>query len=74
VLTKKENPAEYILEVIGAGTSKKKSVDAEIDWPEIWKKSKEYSAVHEELEKLAIDTSNADQKKASTYLSSCHFW
>lgn len=41
----KENPAEYLLEVIGSGA----------DWPEIWKNSKERAQIQEELEKISTD-------------------
>jgi ABC-type multidrug transport system permease subunit len=43
-----ENPAEYILEVIGAGVSGK----ASSDWPAIWKASSEYQSMQSELENL----------------------
>ncbi|TVY36200.1 ZEB2-regulated ABC transporter [Lachnellula subtilissima] len=42
------NPAEWMLEVIGAapGTA------TEIDWPAVWRASPEYQATHRELERL----------------------
>eukprot|EP01127_Copromyxa_protea_P011667 TRINITY_DN2955_c0_g1_i1.p2 TRINITY_DN2955_c0_g1~~TRINITY_DN2955_c0_g1_i1.p2 ORF type:complete len:436 (-),score=86.34 TRINITY_DN2955_c0_g1_i1:660-1967(-) len=47
-----ENPAEYILEAIGAGVNGKSIAD----WPEVWKKSKEYVSVQEELKTITDDT------------------
>jgi ATP-binding cassette, subfamily G (WHITE), member 2, PDR len=43
------NPAEYMLEVIGAAPGAK----TEIDWPTIWRQSQEYREVQEELTRLA---------------------
>lgn len=43
------NPAEYMLEVVGA-TSKHGS---NIDWPAVWRTSPEYQGVHRELDQLA---------------------
>ncbi|KAF2769646.1 putative multidrug resistance ABC transporter [Teratosphaeria nubilosa] len=42
------NPAEWMLEVIGAapGTS------TDIDWHQVWRNSPEYKATHEELERI----------------------
>lgn len=42
------NPAEYMLEVIGAAPS----ATTDIDWPEVWRKSREYQQVQEELGRL----------------------
>lgn len=42
------NPAEYMLEAIGAAPG----VQTFIDWPTIWKESDEYAKVQEELSKL----------------------
>ncbi|KAF1841024.1 opaque-specific ABC transporter CDR3 [Cucurbitaria berberidis CBS 394.84] len=42
------NPAEYMLEAIGAAPGH----ETEIDWPSVWKNSKEYSDVQAELAKL----------------------
>ena len=49
--TKEENPAEYILEAIGAGVNGSSSVD----WVEAWQKSPEYKSVQDELGNLAND-------------------
>ena len=46
--SKGTNPAEYMLEAIGAAPGFK----THIDWPEVWKSSKEYKAVHAELARL----------------------
>ncbi|OZJ03620.1 hypothetical protein BZG36_03735 [Bifiguratus adelaidae] len=43
-----ENPAEYILEVIGAGINGR----AKQDWTEVWRNSPEAEAVKQELETL----------------------
>ena len=42
------NPAEYILQVIGAAAGSK----TEIEWPEVWQRSQELVAVKAELEAL----------------------
>jgi ATP-binding cassette subfamily G (WHITE) protein 2 (PDR) len=42
------NPAEYMLEAIGAAPGAK----TEIDWPAVWKKSTEYEGVQVELARL----------------------
>ncbi|KXJ87301.1 ABC transporter CDR4 [Microdochium bolleyi] len=45
------NPAEYMLDVIGA-TARSKA-NSNVDWHEIWRSSPEYSVVQEELARLA---------------------
>ncbi|ENH69570.1 ABC transporter CDR4 [Fusarium oxysporum f. sp. cubense race 1] len=45
------NPAEYMLEVIGAAPG----AHTEIDWPEVWSKSREHENVQQELERLAAE-------------------
>ncbi|KAF8477639.1 ABC-2 type transporter-domain-containing protein [Russula ochroleuca] len=45
------NPAEYILDVIGAGAT----ATTEIDWDSVWKNSPEARVVDEELETLLQD-------------------
>jgi hypothetical protein len=42
------NPAEWMLEVIGAAPG----TETNIDWPAVWRKSPEYNEVHRELEHL----------------------
>ncbi|KAI8577910.1 hypothetical protein K450DRAFT_266269 [Umbelopsis ramanniana AG] len=46
-----ENPAEYILEVIGAGINGK----SKQDWTDVWRNSKEARAIKAELETLNAD-------------------
>lgn len=46
--TPDENPAEYILEAIGAGVNGKPSQD----WPELWKQSQEFNDVQNELSNI----------------------
>lgn len=43
------NPAEHMLEVIGAAPG----AQTDIDWPSVWRSSREYSEVHEELDRLS---------------------
>ncbi|KAK0365332.1 Multidrug resistance protein [Friedmanniomyces endolithicus] len=45
------NPAEWMLEVIGAAPGS----HTDIDWHETWRGSKEYSEVHAELEKMKTE-------------------
>lgn len=45
------NPAEYMLEVIGAAPG----AHTEVDWPEVWSHSRERELVQQELERLAIE-------------------
>ncbi|KAI8908139.1 ABC transporter G family protein [Powellomyces hirtus] len=52
--SKEENPAEYILQVIGAGTSGGKS---KVDWSETWQHSNEKAAVTAELDNIAKSSS-----------------
>lgn len=54
------NPAEYMLEVIGAAPG----AHTEIDWPGIWRNSPEYRGVQAELDELMI-ISNSNQKQGS---------
>ncbi|EFA79509.1 ABC transporter G family protein [Heterostelium album PN500] len=46
--TESENPAEYILEAIGAGVHGK----SDVDWPAAWKSSPECAQIHAELDGL----------------------
>lgn len=53
------NPAEYMLEVIGAAPG----AHTEIDWPEVWRNSPEYRGVQAELDGLmALSSSNQKQE------------
>lgn len=42
------NPAEWMLEVIGAAPG----TTTDVDWPAVWRASPEYMATHRELERL----------------------
>jgi ATP-binding cassette, subfamily G (WHITE), member 2, PDR len=55
------NPAEYMLEVIGAAPGAHTSVD----WPAVWRASSEYAQVQEELGILKGGSNNTSQAKAS---------
>ncbi|KAI8068628.1 ABC-2 type transporter-domain-containing protein [Gongronella butleri] len=66
------NPAEYILEVVGAGTAGK----AKRDWADIWANSKEAKALHEELEEIHTSADQHPTREAKTYATSLlyQFW
>ena len=49
-----ENPAEYMLDIIGAGAKRKKAQD----WPEVWKSSQEAKDVQTELDRIHQMKSN----------------
>jgi ATP-binding cassette subfamily G (WHITE) protein 2 (SNQ2) len=46
-----ENPAEYMLEIIGAGATAK----TDVDWHEKWKTSSEAQSVQDEIEHIHAD-------------------
>lgn len=48
------NPAEWMLEVIGAAPGS----HTDIDWHEVWRNSPQYQEVHRELERLKNDRPN----------------
>ncbi|KAL4905975.1 hypothetical protein BDW74DRAFT_14933 [Aspergillus multicolor] len=50
-----ENPAEYMLEVIGAGAAGK----SDKDWPVIWNESPQFREVHEEIDRIHKDRASA---------------
>ncbi|KAL5336945.1 ABC-2 type transporter-domain-containing protein [Aspergillus crustosus] len=54
-----ENPAEYILEVIGAGASGKSSQD----WPVLWKESNESREIQSEIDRIHQDRSAASSEE-----------
>ncbi|KAH3663725.1 hypothetical protein OGAPHI_005127 [Ogataea philodendri] len=56
-----ENPAEYILEVIGAGAT----ATVQEDWFEIWKNSPLYAKTTAEVAKLIDDTSKLESSDQS---------
>lgn len=65
---KDENPAEYILQAIGAGVSAGKS---SVDWADVWRNSQEKRSVKEELDTIqktigSQPPSPADAREFST--------
>ncbi|KAI0728228.1 pleiotropic drug resistance ABC transporter [Fomitopsis betulina] len=56
-----ENPAEYILDVIGAGAT----ATTAIEWSEEWNKSQEAQNVNKELEKISAEGRNRPAIQAS---------
>ncbi|THV06484.1 hypothetical protein K435DRAFT_825902 [Dendrothele bispora CBS 962.96] len=64
------NPAEYMLEAIGAGVTPR---IGDHDWKDVWLDSPEYSAVREEIEmikKRGLARPDDGQKQTSTYATS----
>lgn len=53
-----ENPAEYILDVIGAGVAGR----ATADWPAIWIASSQYQRMHSDLESISVTDALAYEK------------
>ncbi|KAI8144719.1 ABC-2 type transporter-domain-containing protein [Fennellomyces sp. T-0311] len=62
------NPAEYILEVVGAGTAGK----ATRDWADIWANSPEAKALEEELEEIHQHAETKPTRESLMYATS--FW
>ncbi|EPB81631.1 hypothetical protein HMPREF1544_11651 [Mucor circinelloides 1006PhL] len=60
------NPAEYILECVGAGTAGK----AKADWATIWENSPEAKALTEELEEIHNSSNPNPTRDAQTYATS----
>ncbi|CAO3598758.1 unnamed protein product [Absidia cylindrospora] len=60
------NPAEYILEVVGAGTSGKVTKD----WAEVWAKSSEAKKLEQELEQIHQTVDLHPSRHADTYATS----
>ncbi|KAL4809544.1 ABC-2 type transporter-domain-containing protein [Aspergillus unguis] len=56
-----ENPAEYILEIIGAGASGKSNQD----WPSVWNESSQAKEVQKEIERIHKDRSSAPSEEDS---------
>jgi ATP-binding cassette, subfamily G (WHITE), member 2, SNQ2 len=52
------NPAEYMLEVIGAGNPDYKGQD----WGDVWESSQENAALHTEIQRIANERRNASAK------------
>ncbi|KAG1495472.1 hypothetical protein G6F46_007714 [Rhizopus delemar] len=57
------NPAEYILEVVGAGTAGK----ATRDWADVWEKSEEAKALADELDEIDRTADKKPSRPAQTY-------
>ncbi|KAH6633454.1 ABC transporter CDR4 [Boeremia exigua] len=51
------NPAEWMLEVIGAAPGS----HTDVDWPQAWRNSPEYAEVQRHLEELKVERSQADR-------------
>lgn len=62
------NPAEYILECVGAGTASKSTKD----WSEIWAKSPEAAALEHELETIHTTVDHEVKREVITY--ALPFW
>jgi ATP-binding cassette subfamily G (WHITE) protein 2 (PDR) len=56
------NPAEWMLEVIGAAPGS----HTDVDWHETWRQSPEYQEVHRELDNLKAELPNTTQLSTST--------
>ncbi|KAG2224961.1 hypothetical protein INT45_000082 [Circinella minor] len=63
------NPAEYILEVVGAGTAGK----ATRDWADIWASSPEAQALEDELEEIHQHAEKNPTRKSLTYANGFGF-
>lgn len=71
---KSENPAEYILEAIGAGAT----ASVNEDWHDIWKKSPEYQANEDKIEKMmkelaSKESGSQDSSQAQKYATGYFF-
>ncbi|WQF84837.1 Putative AAA+ ATPase domain, CDR ABC transporter, ABC-2 type transporter, transmembrane [Colletotrichum destructivum] len=55
------NPAEHMLEVIGAAPN----AHTDIDWPTVWRQSPEYQAVQSELKRLSEHTDEKNSRTAT---------
>ncbi|SPJ75803.1 probable ABC1 transport protein [Fusarium torulosum] len=55
------NPAEYMLEVIGAAPG----AHTDVDWPEVWRNSPEHGLVQQELEQLVVDQNSYAEQNDS---------
>ena len=62
------NPAEYILECVGAGTAGKVTKD----WAQVWSNSPEAAALEDELETIHSSVDHIVSRKVETYAQS--FW
>jgi ABC-type multidrug transport system permease subunit len=68
VCSSEANPAEYILESVGAGNSGKVTQD----WAEIWSNSKEAQALENELETIYTTIDHTVTRQVNTYAQP--FW
>ncbi|KGO44533.1 CDR ABC transporter [Penicillium expansum] len=57
------NPAEYMLEVIGAAPG----AHTNINWPDIWRQSPEYTGVQEELQRLSSNRAPTTDRTSEKY-------
>lgn len=57
------NPAEWMLEVIGAAPGS----HSDVNWPEAWRASPEYNAVQAELQRLKENPGPAAEKSSADY-------
>lgn len=67
------NPAEYMLEVIGAAPG----AHTDIDWPAVWRDSPEYRGVQDELARLAVgrpDAAGGDDPSAYRQFAAPFKW
>lgn len=68
------NPAEYMLEAIGAAPGS----HTDIDWFQVWRDSPEYEEVHRELEEMKEERSQLEQpvaaNKTEYYEFAAPFW
>ncbi|CAO3625872.1 unnamed protein product [Mucor fragilis] len=62
------NPAEYILECVGAGTAGKVTTD----WAQVWASSSEAAALEQELETIHSSIDHTVNRKVETYAQG--FW
>ncbi|KAI9492436.1 ABC-2 type transporter-domain-containing protein [Zychaea mexicana] len=65
------NPAEYILEVVGAGTAAAANAPTQ-DWADVWMNSKQAKELEDELEAIHNSADENPSRKALTYASP--FW
>ena len=65
------NPAEYILEVVGAGTAAIHNASKK-DWADVWQKSNEAKLLESELEAIHNSADTNPSRKALTYAAP--FW
>jgi ABC-type multidrug transport system ATPase subunit len=61
------NPAEYMLEVIGAAPNSKQT---DVDWPMVWRASSECQEVQEELRRLSSASHHTTDKAAPEHIES----